>query len=679
MSLKDKYLMPNRLAQENSPYLLQHKDNPVDWYPWGDEALNKAKQEHKPIFLSIGYAACHWCHVMERESFEDPQTAAIMNEHFINIKVDREERPDLDHIYMDAVVAITGQGGWPMSVFLTPSGKPFFGGTYFPPSPRYGMPSFMEVLSQISNLWQQKPEELEESGEKLLQHIRRRGLMPPPDQTIQLDPSALDQAALKIAQSYDWKHGGWGSAPKFPQPMTILFLLRRASRGDRMALEIATHALDAMARGGMYDLIGGGFARYSVDDHWLVPHFEKMLYDNAQLARAYLHAYLLTRTPLYRQVCEETLDFVLREMTHAEGGFFSSIDADSEGEEGLFYTWTYDELRSLLDEDEFLAISQAYSISQQGNFEGRIVLQHQGKTAERSDSTQALRSAHQKLFKARSSRVRPATDDKVLTAWNAWMNQAFSEAARYLNRPDYLEAARKNLRFLLNSLSQDDHLLRSWREGKALHQAYLEDYASLGLACFSLYQSDPNPDWYQHAVQLTSQVVERFYDKELGFYDTASDHQDLILRPQESQDNATPSGSSLAVQALLLLSTYTADGSQFDLAASILAPLEQVFTTYPTAFGNWLCALDFAHAEIKEVAILGDLENPATRSLLETVWASFRPDCILAASPLPIPDHAPPLLENRPLVDERPTAYVCQHFSCQQPTTDADELARQLS
>jgi len=671
--------MPNRLAQENSPYLLQHKDNPVDWYPWGDEALNKAKQENKPIFLSIGYAACHWCHVMERESFEDPQTAAMMNEHFINIKVDREERPDLDHIYMDAVVSLTGQGGWPMSVFLTPSGKPFYGGTYFPPARRYGMPSFMEVLSQISQVWQQKPEELEESGEKLLQHIQRRGSMPTPDDTAHLDPTVLDQAAQKIAESYDWKHGGWGRAPKFPQPMTILFLLRRASRGDHMALEIATHALDAMASGGMYDLIGGGFARYSVDDGWLVPHFEKMLYDNAQLARAYLHAYLLTGKPLYRQVCEESLDFNLREMTHPQGGFFSSIDADSEGGEGLFYTWTYEELRNLLDEEEFLAMSQAYSISQQGNFEGRIVLQHQDTPAEPPGLSPSLLSAHQKLFEARSSRVRPATDDKVLTAWNAWMNLAYSEAARYLNRPDYLEAARKNLQFLLNNLYQDSHLLRSWREGKALHQAYLEDYASLALACFSLYQSDPNPDWYQHAAELSGQTLERFYDQEAGFYDTASDHQELILRPQESQDNATPSGSSLAVQALLQLAAYTGNGNHYDLAASILGPLEQVFATYPTAFGNWLCALDFAHAEIKEVAILGTADDPAARRLIETVWSLFRPDCILAASSFPVPVHAPPLLENRVLIEGRPTAYVCQHFSCQQPTTDAEELAQQLS
>ena len=670
--------MPNRLAQENSPYLLQHKDNPVDWYPWGEEALNQAKQENKPIFLSIGYAACHWCHVMERESFEDPQTAASMNQHFINIKVDREERPDLDRIYMDAVVALTGQGGWPMSVFLTPDGAPFFGGTYFPPTRRYGMPSFTDVLSQIASLWAQKPQELVDSGKQLLQHIRTRSLMPAPDSEAQLDPAVLDQAAFKLAQNYDRTYGGWGSAPKFPQPMTILFLLRRASLGDRHAQDLATHALDAMAKGGMYDLIGGGFARYSVDNHWLVPHFEKMLYDNAQLARAYLHAFMLTGNPHYRSICEETLDFVLREMTHPEGGFFSSIDADSEGEEGLFYTWTFEELQTLLTDEEFEAVSQAYAISPAGNFEGRIVLQHQLTQAERLPLEPMLRSAHHKLFQARSMRVRPATDDKVLSAWNAWMNTAFSEAARYLNRQDYLHAAQRNLRFLLDSLRVDGRLLRSWREGKALHNAYLEDYASLALALFSLYQSDHDPNWYQQAATLIDQIPALFYEPQAGLFDTAADHEKLVLRPQESQDNATPSGSSFAVQAFLLLAAYSGEGKYYDLAASILSPMEQVLATYPTAFGNWLGALDFALAGIKEVAVLGDLQHTQAQAMLAGIWQEFRPDCILAASPVPVPDNAPPLLKDRPLIDGQATAYVCQHFSCQQPTTDVQELIAQL-
>ncbi len=412
---------------------------------------------------------------------------------------------------------------------------------------------------------------------------------------------------------------------------------------------------------------------------WLVPHFEKMLYDNALLARAYLHAFLLTGKARYRQVCEEVLDFVLREMTHPDGGFFSSIDADSEGEEGLFYTWTYTELLELLDDEEFEALSAAYTVREEGNFEGRIVFQHQQPLGEHFESPYALRSAHQKLFDARSTRVRPATDDKVLTAWNAWMNLAFSEAARYLKREDYLQAAQKNLGFLLESLLVDGRLLRSWRDGKALHNAYLEDYASLALAALSLYQSDHNPDWYQHAVRLTEMILEQFYDPQAGLYDTAADHETLVVRPQESQDNATPSGTSLAVQAFLILAAYSGEGKYYDLAASILNPLEQALSAYPTAFGNWLCALDFALAEVKEVAILGDPQDTATRALVDTYWQDLRPDSILAASPFPPPDEAPPLLKDRPLVDGQPTAYVCQHFTCKQPTTQVEEFIRQLN
>ena len=671
--------MPNRLANENSPYLLQHQHNPVDWYPWGPEALSRAKQEEKPIFLSIGYAACHWCHVMERESFEDPGTAAYMNEHFINIKVDREERPDLDRIYMDAVVAITGQGGWPMSVFLTPEGKPFFGGTYFPPSPRYGMPSFMDVLKNVATLWEDQREELHQSSQKLTEHIQTRAKMPPPGRDTQIDSAILDQASMKIAQSYDWKNGGWGSAPKFPQPMTIFFLQRRASRGDKMALDISNHALDAMARGGMYDIIGGGFARYSIDDHWLVPHFEKMLYDNAQLARAYLHAYMLTGLPHHRQVCEETLDFILREMTDSQGGFYSSIDADSEGEEGLFYSYTYEEIQEILSDEEFSALADAYTIAVGGNFEGRIVLQRKLDLESMQSLEPVLQTARQKLFEHRSVRVRPATDDKVLTAWNAWMATTFAEAARYLKRADYLEAAQRNLSFLLDDLVKDGRLLRSWRQGKADHAAYLEDYASLALALISLYQSDHNNQWFARAVALSEQIKTYFYDPESGLFDTATDHEDLLLRPQESQDNATPSGSSLAVQLFLQLAAYNGDGELHDVAMRIIDSIQQILQTYPTAFANWLNALDFALGEIKEVAILGDLDSTGGKSLLELVWEEFRPDCILAASHYPPPKDAPHLLKDRPLIEGKPTAYVCRQFTCKKPTNEINLLREQLN
>lgn len=671
--------MTNRLASQNSPYLLQHKDNPVDWYPWGEEALSRAKAENKPIFLSIGYAACHWCHVMERESFENEQTADFLNAYFVSIKVDREERPDLDRIYMDAVVAITGQGGWPMSVFLTPDGKPIYGGTYFPPTRRYGIPSFMDVLQNVASLWQEKPEELEQSAQNLTQHLLSRSATPSPDDEAVLDPDTLEQASLKIAQSYDQTNGGWGQAPKFPQPMTIEYLLRRASQGDSLALDLSQHALNAMSKGGMYDLVGGGFARYSVDDHWLVPHFEKMLYDNAQLARAYLHAYLLTGNADYRQVCKDTLDFVLREMTHPQGGFFSSIDADSEGHEGLFYTWTYAELEQNLTPQEFDALRQAYTVDPQGNFEGRIILQTKADPETLARLEEPLDQARQKMMSLRDARVRPATDDKVLTAWNAWMATTFAEAARYLQRDDYLTAAQNNLTFIRQSLLRDGRLLRSWREGKADHTGYLEDYASLGLAAIALYQSDYDTAWFTLAQYLADQILTHFFEPEQGFFDTANDHETLLLRPQESQDNATPSGSSLAIQLLLTIATYTGESRYYQIAAGVLSPMQEVIASYPTAFANWLNALDFALAPVQEIAILGNLASSEARALLNNIWERYRPNSLLAASASPPSEDAPALLADRPLINGKPTAYVCYQFTCQAPTTNADILRAQLS
>jgi uncharacterized protein YyaL (SSP411 family) len=666
--------MPNQLADQNSPYLLQHQDNPVDWYPWGSEALEKARSEHKPIFLSIGYAACHWCHVMERESFEDPATAALMNEHFINIKVDREERPDLDGIYMSAVVALTGQGGWPMSVFLTPDLEPFFGGTYFPPVPRYGMASFSQVLTRIAEIWADKPEELIQSGKKLAEHIQSLNQAPSPESQT-LDKETLEAATLKLVQSYDWKHGGWGAAPKFPQPMSLLYLLRQASHGNPQALQVSRHALDAMAQGGMYDLVGGGFARYSVDDEWLVPHFEKMLYDNALLARAYLYAYVLTGEQHYRQITEQTLDFVLDELTHPEGGFFSSIDADSEGEEGKFYVWEYTELARILSPNEFDTLKESHVISEKGNFEGKIVLRCKAAGTE-DPETAAIRG---KLFAARSDRVRPATDDKVLVSWNAWMSIAFAKAGRYLGNSSYLEAAQRNLDFLLHNLVVDDRLLRSWRDRRAQHAAYLEDYAALVLALLALYQSDHDVRWFRQARKLIDQMIELFSNKRGQFYDTAHDQPNLLLRPQETQDNATPSGGSLAVQALLQMAAYTGEGRYHDLAVQAFAPVQELLAAYPTGFGNWLAALDFALGDVKEIALLGDLESPAGITLLASIWSRLRPNVILAASSHPPADDAPPLLHDRPLIDGQPTAYVCQHFTCQQPTNKPDILREQLA
>lgn len=685
--------MPNRLAQENSPYLLQHAENPVDWYPWGEEALEKARIEDKPIFLSIGYAACHWCHVMAHESFEDPQTAALMNEHFVNIKVDREERPDIDNIYMSAVVALTGQGGWPLSAFLTPDGKPFYGGTYFPPVRRYNMPSFREVLSSIAKTWQQDRQRLLNAGDELTQHLQSETYLPASDGS--LDKKVLEDATMRLAQAYDWQYGGWGAAPKFPQPMVIEFLLRRATAGDRLAKDMAIHTLLNMAKGGMYDVVGGGFARYSTDDEWLIPHFEKMLYDNAQLASVYLQAYLLTRDSQFRRVCEETLDFIVREMMYhpqpdspPQGGFASSLDADSEGEEGKFYLWTPSEIRqALVDPQDADLIIQAYGVSERGNFEGSNVLQRQVNDADLAErfslSVEEVQSrlsrAHRRLLEAREKRIRPGTDDKVLVSWNGMALRAFAEAARYLKRSDYLEVARQNADFLLTELNPNDRLLRSWRNGRAQHSAYLEDYASLSLGLLALYQSDPDPYWFRSAVRLLETMLEHYRDPRGGFYDTRDDGQELITRPKELQDNATPSGNAMAALALLHLAAYTGQGEWRDRAEEMLASVQGIAVRYPTGFGKWLCAIDLALSPIQEIAIIGDLDDPQTQSLINAVWSSFRPYTIVAASEFPPPENAPALVHDRPLLNQQPTAYVCENFVCQRPVTSVEDLLSQLN
>jgi uncharacterized protein len=679
--------MANKLANENSPYLLQHAGNPVDWYPWGEEALEKARREDKPIFLSIGYAACHWCHVMEHESFEDPDTARIMNEHFINIKVDREERPDIDSIYMNAIVAMTGQGGWPMSIFLTPQGEPFWGGTYFPPVRRYNMPAFREILLSIANLWKNDRQQLLRSSQEITEHLKSAPQMTSSGKELTME--ALNQAALALAQSYDWKHGGWGQAPKFPQPMSVEFALRKAERGDKMLFDVALHTLKAMAKGGMYDVVGGGFARYSTVPNWLIPHFEKMLYDNAQLAQVYLYAFLLNGDETFRRVCEETLDFVLRELTHPLGGFFSSLDADSEGEEGKFYIWTTSQLQEALeDEDDFEFIRVAYSITEAGNFEGSNVLQravddkHLAETFNLSEVqvVARLEKLHATLLKAREQRVRPATDDKVLVSWNGLMLAAFAEAARYLKRDDYLEAAIRNADFLLTHLHPEERLLRAWREGQARHNAYLEDYAALILGLLALYQSDPQPRWYEWAHRLTEDLLAHFSDPSgYGFFDTRADHETLITRPRDLQDNAVPSGSSLAATALLQMSTYEGRGDWREAAENSLNAILAAAVRYPTAFGKWLSAIDFALGPVNEVVLLGEPAERGTQDLLDVVWSTYRPRLVAALSPYPTADAAPALLKDRQMVNGRATAYVCRSFTCHQPVNDPHRLAVQMN
>ena len=753
----------NHLAQENSPYLLQHAGNPVDWYPWGPEALEKARGEDKPIFLSIGYAACHWCHVMAHESFEDPATAAYMNAHFVNIKVDREERPDLDGIYMQAVVAMTGQGGWPMSVFLTPEGVPFYGGTYFPPVRRYNMPSFIELLQAVAQAWENDRAGLLDSGQQILEHIRDQAGARVGGQGHTPLQDTLAQAGAALAGSYDWTYGGWGRAPRFPQPMAIEYLLQRSVRGDRQAGDMAVHALQAMAKGGMYDLVGGGFARYSTDDLWRTPHFEKMLYDNAQLGRVYLHAWLVCRqdeaaktkpqpamsqpatSQQMRRVCERTLDFVLREMTHPLGGFYSSLDADSEGEgglaEGIFYVWTPQEIQAALgnaqDADFVIA---AYQVTAEGNFEGKNILQRllsDEQLAERfgleaSAVPDRLQALHARLLAARSQRVRPATDDKILVSWNALMLAALAEAGRYLHRPDYLAAAQRNARFLLENLVQDGRLVRSWRKAQPPPQpspisrtemgeeenppdsspiravrmgeagrglaAYLEDYAALILGLLALYASDGDVAWYTAALRLADEMAAHYADPgdtdayagdadayARGFFDTRDDAEALLYRPKELQDNATPSGSALAACALLQLAAYgdRMDGRQ--VAEAMLAPMQELIAHHPTAFAQWLQAADFALGPVREVAVIGEAGDPLRQALVEALWKCYRPRLAAAISGKPAAPGQPPapgspaLLHDRPMKDGLPTAYVCQGFVCLQPTNSPKELERQLA
>jgi len=676
--------MPNRLASENSPYLLQHANNPVNWFPWGQKALEKSKKENKPIFLSIGYAACHWCHVMEHESFEDEFTAAIMNERFVNIKVDREERPDLDSIYMTATQAMTGSGGWPMSVFLTPDLQPFYAGTYFPPIRRYNMPSFKEVLLALANAWENEPEKVLESGQKITAHIQAQ--TNPSQYELKLTKEHLSNVTNALQDGYDWGYGGWGDAPKFPQPMLIEFLLRQSTRGDKTAKEMSKHVLHAMARGGMYDVVGGGFARYSVDNFWRTPHFEKMLYDNAQLAQVYLHAYLLTGESQFCRVCEETLDFILREMTHPEGGFYSSLDADSEGEEGKFYVWTAEELESVLGDDyDFFKI--AYGITESGNWEGKTILQRAldaSTLASRfgmdADTVIAkLTDCHAQLLSKRNERIRPGTDDKVLVSWNSLALIVFAEAGRYLKRDDYTKTAKSNAQFLLDNLHQDKRLLRSWRNNEAKHNAYLEDYAGFILGLLALYQTDSNPKWYGAARNLTEEMVMHFKDPEVGFFDTRDDHEALLLRPKDIQDNATPSGNALAASALLQITSYGENSEWRDIVEQMLSSNLEIILRHPMAFAQWLCAADFAIGPVKEVAVIGDPDNPKTQAITDTIWKTYHPRQVVAISDHPPSSDAAPLLQDRPLQNSQPTAYVCHNFVCNQPTNDPQKLEAQLS
>ncbi len=681
--------MPNRLINETSPYLLQHAHNPVDWRPWGQEALDKAQTEDKPILLSIGYSACHWCHVMERESFEDERIAGMMNDNFVSIKVDREERPDIDNIYMNAVQALTGSGGWPLTVFLTPDGRPFYGGTYFPPDDNRGMVSFPRLLTAMADAYKNKRGDVMQATQQLLEQVRRMAEVPRSQEP--LSPDVLHQAFQNLVSNYDFQNGGFGSAPKFPQPMTYEFILRyhKLTNSPR-ALEMVELAASRMATGGIYDQIGGGFHRYSTDSFWLVPHFEKMLYDNALLVRLFLHLFQATRNQFYRRIAEETLDYAIREMRDPAGGFYSSQDADSEGEEGKFFVWSKDELALILGEKDADLIGGYWGVSETGNFEGRNILNvpqgAESYAAEAGISPEALAatitSAKAKLMEARERRIHPGRDDKALTAWNGMVLCSFAEAASILERDDYRQAATDCAEFLLRELVSEGRLLRTYKDGKAHLNGYLEDYAYLADGLLYLYEATFDDRWLNEARHLADGMIDLFWEQgENGFYDTGRDHEDLVVRPRDVFDNATPCGSSVAVDMLLRLSVFTGDGEYSRRASSALRAMRQYLIRAPNGMGHWLCALDFYLSTPKEIAIVGDVEDPATKALLRTVHGGCLPNKVLAgASPetAQVSPASTPLLEGRTLVDNRPTAYVCQNYVCQLPVTDPEALARQL-
>jgi uncharacterized protein YyaL (SSP411 family) len=666
--------MPNRLIEENSPYLQQHADNPVDWYPWGEEALRKAEAEDKPIFLSIGYSACHWCHVMARESFEDEGTAEILNEHFVSVKVDREERPDLDRIYMQAVQALTGSGGWPMSVFLTPDGKPFYAGTYFPPDPRHGMPSFKRVLRTIVDAWQNRREELLDGSERVVDSIERQMAVRAPEGA--LERETLARAFNSVRRDFDHVHGGWDGAPKFPQAMIVEFLLRHHEEvGEAEALRMATETLDAMARGGIYDQIGGGFHRYSVDARWLVPHFEKMLYDNAQLARVTLHGWQVSGEPLFRAIVEETLDYVVREMTDPAGGFYATQSAESEGEEGKFFAWGYDEIEDVLGE-EADRFTDLYGVTRRGNFEGKNVLTFSGTWEERQETAEA----RQALFEAREERIRPERDEKVLTSWNGLMLAAFAEAGVGLEREDYVAVAERNAAFLLDELrAEDGHLLHTWRDGVAKGRGFLEDYTHLIDGLLTLYQATFEPRWYDAARELAELMVARFQAPEGGFFDTSVAHEELVTRPRSLQDSAVPSGNSMAAWVLLRLSQLSVEPRYAEIARRSLRQVQQLLARYPLGFGQWLTALDYALAETREIAIVGDPGAANVQSLLQICRDGFRPHQVLAVGGSKESRVEVPLLADREQIDGEATVYVCVDLTCRRPVTDPEALEAELA
>lgn len=705
----------NKLIGETSPYLLQHAHNPVEWYPWGDEAFERARAEDKPLLVSIGYSACHWCHVMEHESFEDEAVAAIQNEHFVNIKVDMEERPDVDQIYMSFVQLTTGRGGWPMNVFITPDKLPFFGGTYFPPSPRYNMPSWPQLLTSIAEAWKERRDELLHSANDILGELRRMSVTDFASGGV--DHALLETAYQSFIKSFDAKNGGFGGAPKFPPAMSLEFLLRYWKRtGDSGALEIVKKTAEKMAKGGIYDQLGGGFHRYAVDAIWLVPHFEKMLYDNAQLIRVYLHLYQIEKqsevishesgveppaqdsglktqdSQFFRRVAVETLEYVKREMLDPSGGFYSSQDADSEGEEGKFFVWTREEVDEILGLDDARVFGYHYDISPKGNFEGNNILNVKTDLSDTASSwkmgeplaTEILERSREKLFAAREKRIKPFRDEKILTAWNGLMLAAFAEAAAVLDNKDYLDVAKRNADFLLSELVEkpdpqagmlavQSRLLRTWKDGRAKLNGYIEDYANLADGLIELYQVSGEVRYLTAAKSLADSMITEFWDEENGgFYFTSNDHEELIVRNKDYFDNATPSGNSVAADVLLKLTKFYGEEKYERFAATVLRLSAAQIKRFPSGFGRSLATAEFYLANVKEVAIVG----PTGSELEREMWGEYKPFKVVAVGE---PNEALPLLAERKQIDGKPTAYVCENFVCQQPVTTVEELREMLN
>jgi uncharacterized protein YyaL (SSP411 family) len=674
--------MPNLLAGETSPYLLQHASNPVDWLPWSGDALARAKLLDRPIFLSIGYAACHWCHVMERESFEDEATARLLNERFVSIKVDREERPDLDSIYMGAVQAMTGSGGWPMSVFLTPDGHPFYGGTYFPDEPRHGMPSFRQILEGVSEAWRTQRVEVTAAGQRLVSALVEQQRVVTPGGEAVIDAVFFQGVNAALDASFDTRNGSWGGAPKFPQPMTLEYLLRRIAAGDPAPAAMVRFTLDRMADGGIRDQLGGGFHRYATDARWLVPHFEQMLYDNAQLARAYLHAGALFEGDVgarYRDVAVGVLEYMFRELRREDGAFAASQDADTDGIEGLTFTWRAPEIREVLGSDA-AAFEAAYGVTEEGNWEDVTILSRVTPPGDRAGEA-ALAASRAALLERRASRAQPARDDKALAAWNGLAIAAFAEAGRLLGEQRYTAAAVAAAEAIVGGLlANDGSLRRSWKDGRAVGAGVLEDYSHLAEGLLALYETTFDERWFTLARQLADAILERFADPAGGFFDTAADHERLITRPKDPQDNAVPSGAAMAATVLLRLAAFTGDGRYRDAAKRAIGSVAPYMTRYPTGFAQWLVAASFAAGDAVEVAVVGDPADDATGELLAPVWSAWRPFQVLAAAPPSAAGGAAiPLLHDRPQIDGRPTAYVCRDFVCALPVTSAERLVDQLT